>query len=138
MGTNYYCETGRMLTVTCDCGFEHQIPESIHIGKNSWGWKFTLHGIPEKGLNDYKSWEKLLDTCTRIFDEYGDAVPLDEMKEIILKKSTEPMTEERKQSMRESARKYGYVLDETCWLFSVGDRIVGQDGNYSVMEGEFS
>jgi hypothetical protein len=138
MGTNYYCETGRMLTVTCDCGFEHQLPEKLHIGKDSYGWKFTLHKIPEKGLYCYKAWEILLDKCTRIYDEYGDDVPLNEMKSIILKKNMEPITEERKKSMRVTAQKYGYVLDESCWLLSSGERVTGKDGNYSLMEGEFS
>ena len=139
MGTNYYCETGRMLDVECDCGFIHQMPETLHIGKDSWGWKFTLHSIPEKGLTCFQDWSDLLAGCTRIFDEYGDDVSLEEMKRTILKKGQRDIDENGKAKMRETAKKYGYILDEKYWLFG-GEpgRRQGTDGNYTLMEGEYS
>lgn len=140
MGTNYYCETGRMLEVECDCGFKHVMPEVLHIGKDSFGWKFTLHEIPEKGLVDLKTWKHVLEMSPRIYDEYGGDVGLDEMVDTIRKKvDLRTVTKDRKERMMDSAGKYGYFLDTRCWLFG-GElgRKQGKDGNYSMMGGDFS
>ena len=72
MGTNYYCETGRMLEVECDCGFKHMMPETLHIGKSSCGWTFLLHAIPEKGLECWRDWEEGLKAARRVYDEEGE------------------------------------------------------------------
>lgn len=139
MGTNYYCETGRSLEVECDCGFVHQMPETLHIGKNSFGWKFTLHVIREKGLECWKDWEPILSRSPRIFNEYDETVTFEEMKEMILHKENRKLSEKEKEQMRLMAMGFGYSLDEKCWLYG-GDsgRPQGTDGNYSLMEGEFS
>ena len=141
MGTNYYCETGRMLKVKCDCGFIHEMPETLHIGRNSWGWKFSLHKIPEKGLNCFKDWAEVLDASTKIYDEYDDSILItpDEMKAIILKKNTRnDLTEDDKKFMIARASEKGYELDDKCWLFSMDSDLDGTDGNYSMVLGEFS
>ncbi len=140
MGTNYYCETGRMLEVECDCGFKHMMPETLHIGKSSYGWKFTLHSIPEKGLVCWRDWEVVLRDATRIFDEYGEDVPFGELKSTVLERGNRSdLSESAKERMRETARRYGYILDEEKWLFG-GElgREQGKDGDYAMMEGEFS
>jgi hypothetical protein len=66
MGTNYYlyekppCE---------ECGRPY---EAKHIGKSSAGWCFSLHVIPEEGINDLDDWKKLWNKeGTYIQDEYG-------------------------------------------------------------------
>lgn len=138
MGTNYYCETGRMLDVECDCGFTHRMPEVLHIGKDSYGWKFMLHTIPEKGLLDFRKWSMLLDSSPRIFDEYGEALSVDRMKRLILKKPARRMKKADKEHMKETAQKHGYLLDEDCWLFSGRSERQGNDGNYAMVEGDFS
>lgn len=138
MGTNYYCETGRMLEVECDCGFSHMMPETLHIGKSSWGWKFTLHAIPEKGLECWRDWEEVLKCAKRIFDECGDDVTFEEMRETVLHRARE-LDDEEKARMVETAVKYGYILDRRSWLFG-GERgrMQGDDGDYSMMTGEYS
>ena len=136
MGTNYYCSTGRKLEVECDCGFTHIVDEVLHIGKNSYGWKFTLHEIDEKGLVDYTTWLEVLKKSPRIWDEYNETVSLDEMKKTILKKGKRKLTKTEKERMEELAKTSGYVLDRSCWLFG-GER-EGKDGNYTMMTGEFS
>ena len=138
MGTNYYCETGRMLEVECDCGFRHMMPETLHIGKSSWGWKFTLHAIPEKGLECWMDWEEVLRSARRIFDEYGENVTFEEMRETVLHRARE-LGDEEKARMEETAEKYGYILDRRSWLFG-GEpgRRQGDDGDYSMMTGEYS
>ena len=138
MGMNYYCETGRMFEVKCDCGFRHMMPETLHIGKSSWGWTFSLHVIPEKGLECWRDWEEVLVDARRIFDEYGDDVTLDEMREKVLHRARNPDDRE-KAWMEETAERYGYLLDRRTWLFGGGaGRMQGEDGDYSMMEGEFS
>lgn len=66
MGTNYYL---------------HRPDEDpLHIGKSSVGWCFSLHVIPEKGINDLQDWVDLWQAPgARIEDEYGRDVPPDKM-----------------------------------------------------------
>lgn len=138
MSTNYYCETGRMLEVECDCGFKHMMPETLHIGKSSCGWTFLLHVIPEKGLECWKDWEEVLVGSRRIFNEYGDDVTLEEMRETVLHRARE-LNDEEKARMEEIAERDGYFLDRRSWLFG-GEfgRKQGEDGDYSMVTGEFS
>ena len=140
MGTNYYCMTGRKAEVECDCGFTHMMPEVLHIGKDSYGWKFALHSIPEKGLVNLERWRAVLESSERVYDEYGDDISVEEMVRTIRKKvDARKVPRERRERMRETATREGYELDEKCWLFGgeIG-RPQGADGNYTLMEGEFS
>lgn len=140
MGTNYYCETGRMLEVECDCGFLHTMPESLHIGKSSYGWKFSLHAIPEKGLLEWHDWEALLRGCRRIHDEYGDDISLEDLQEVILHRDrSSDLGDDDKERMRTVANRHGYLLDEQKWLYcgQCGCR-QGVDGDYVMVDGEFS
>ena len=86
MGTNYYLRTGKKITKTCDCGFEHELDEKLHIGKSSWGWKFVLHIIPERGINELEDWEELFKTG-KIFDEYNNEITVEQMMNCILNRS---------------------------------------------------
>jgi hypothetical protein len=86
MGTNYYLKTGNKITKTCDCGFEHELDEELHIGKSSYGWKFILHIIPERGINELEDWEELFKTG-KIFDEYGNEITEEQMMDCILNRS---------------------------------------------------
>lgn len=138
MSTNYYCETGRMLEVECDCGFKHMMPETLHIGKSSCGWTFLLHAIPEKGLGCWRDWEEVLVGSRRIFNEYGDDVTLEEMRETVLHRARE-LNDEEKARMEEIAERDGYFLDRRSWLFGEEfGRKQGEDGDYSMVTGEFS
>ena len=138
MGMNYYCETGRMFEVECDCGFKHMMPETLHIGKSCWGWKFTLHAMPEKGLECWRDWEEVLKDARRIYNEEGEDVSLEELRETVLHRARKP-NDEDKARMEETARRYGYFLDRRSWLFGGEDgRKQGDDGDYSMMRGDFS
>lgn len=86
MGTNYYLRTGKKITKTCDCGFEHELDEELHIGKSSYGWKFILHIIPERGINELEDWEELFKTG-KIFDEYENEITVEQMMDCILNRS---------------------------------------------------
>lgn len=74
MGTNYYlCEKP-----PCPhCGRPY---ERKHIGKSSAGWCFTLHVIPEEGINDLEDWQRIwAEPGAQITNEYGEAVSVDDM-----------------------------------------------------------
>lgn len=86
MGTNYYLRTGKKIIKTCDCGFEHELDEELHIGKSSWGWKFVLHIIPERGINELEDWEELFKTG-KIFDEYNNEITVEKMMDCILNRA---------------------------------------------------
>lgn len=82
MGTNYYLHK----EPACEsCGREH---EPLHIGKSSLGWCFSLHVIPEKGINTLEDWRELWKSGTAyILDEYDERVPIEEMEKIITQRS---------------------------------------------------
>jgi len=81
MGTNYYLE-GK----TCEhCGQTLPDAPRLHIGKSSAGWAFTLHIMPEEGINDLFDWIKRWDAPgARIVDEYGRAISSYEMLKIVV------------------------------------------------------
>ncbi len=75
MGTNYYLKTG--LCPHCGKGVER-----LHIGKSSGGWCFSLHVIPEEGINDLDDWKKKW-RDGGIEDEYGQ-VTVPRLMELII------------------------------------------------------
>lgn len=76
MGTNYY------LTEKGDCECCGRAYPNLHIGKSSGGWCFSLHVIPEDGLNSLEDWEARFSTGV-ITSEYGDVLTPSEMSEVI-------------------------------------------------------
>lgn len=86
MGTNYYLHQSEQK-VCPTCGHD-STPEPLHIGKSSAGWCFSLHVIPEKGINDLPDWERLWSQPgARIVDEYGVQHDAKEMRERITERS---------------------------------------------------
>ena len=81
MGMNYYLEEKS----PCECcGREYP---SLHIGKSSAGWVFSLHVIPGEieSLDHWKErWSK---EGVRIINEYGNAITPDEMLLVITNRS---------------------------------------------------
>ena len=85
MGTNYYLRDKSEPNHKCErCG--HTNGER-HIGKSSYGWHFSLHVIPEEGINNLADWKKLFyDDRYSIQNEYDDDITPDHMLEIIEKR----------------------------------------------------
>jgi len=79
MGTNYYFDYN-----TCvHCG---RAEKTLHIGKSSMGWCFSLHVIPDMNLNNFKDWQQTLSSPLipgRIHDEYGKDIMVAEMLLVI-------------------------------------------------------
>lgn len=82
MGTNYYWYPGP----ACKCC--KRPFEPLHIGKSSAGWCFSLHVMPERGIEDLDDWERFWKKeGSYIEDEYGTEITPDSMREIITDRS---------------------------------------------------
>lgn len=85
MGTNYYFQE----KPPCECcgrAFDMR-----HIGKSSAGWCFSLHAYPDEGIKELADWIKLWSAPgTKIITEYGDAMPPNQMLEVITKRGPRP------------------------------------------------
>jgi hypothetical protein len=78
MGTNYY------LHEKADCECCGRPFEQLHIGKSSGGWCFSLHVIPEEGINTIEDWiAKWSAPGVQIRNEYNDFVEPHEMLAVI-------------------------------------------------------
>jgi hypothetical protein len=64
MGTNYYVTVDK-----CECCGRGS--EELHIGKSSYGWRFTFEEQPAHGLTSFAAWmEFLRQRPEAIRDEY--------------------------------------------------------------------
>lgn len=77
MGTNYYLSDGRDR-------LSFAARDGLHIGKSSVGWCFSLHVLPEHGLNTLSDWRALWNQPDMVItNESGETVTPDEMVAII-------------------------------------------------------
>lgn len=84
MGTNYYLEANPPCK---ECGRGH---EPMHIGKSSAGWCFSLHVLPDRGINDLDDWIALLiKPGARISDEYGRQVTPGQLLDVIVNRGSD-------------------------------------------------
>ena len=82
MGTNYYLH--KASKSKCEhCGHDPEA-EVLHIGKSSYGWCFSLHVIPEEGINSLEDWvARWGEPGVQIRNEYEEEMPPEEMYKII-------------------------------------------------------
>jgi hypothetical protein len=128
MGTNFYAEVNH-----CDhCGRF----EELHIGKSSAGWCFSLHVIPEENLNSLEDWKELLSKpSTKIRDEYGSPIPLDELLNRITNRSWKNIVHD------DIFMRQNHAVDGPNGLLrhQVGPYCVGHgEGTWDLIPGEFS
>jgi len=82
MGTNYYLKKN-----VCKCC--NHAAESLHIGKSSAGWHFSLHVMPEESINNLADWRKLFESPdVAIQDEYDRPITAAEMLAIITERKS--------------------------------------------------
>ncbi len=81
MGTNYYAKERTTL-----------IPmDGWHIGKSSAGWCFSLHVMPDEGINTLADWRRVWEhPAVIIMNEYGETLTPAEMLEKITRRSRLP------------------------------------------------
>lgn len=85
MGTNYYLVQEEKPP--CACCRRPYVSEELHIGKSSFGWRFSLHVIPENGINSLQDWKDRLERAgTFIKNEYEEIISKEEMMAIILER----------------------------------------------------
>ena len=87
MGTNYYSVKRGVTAWNGDAFWDLRDGEGdavLHIGKSSGGWCFSLHIIPERGINDLWDWlDMFLDPDRIIINEYRDNIPISDMMRTI-------------------------------------------------------
>ena len=134
MGTNYYLYEKPSCK---ECGRPY---EAKHIGKSSAGWCFSLHVIPEEGINDLEDWKKLWNRRgAEIGDEYGHNLTISEMLSIITKRSRIAKHDESAQWYRDNE-----AIPDPSGLGLVRQRIDGKfcighgKGTWDLLVGEFS
>lgn len=82
MGTNYYLHEKKPETCP-HCGHTPDY-EPLHIGKSSMGWCFSLHVIPEEGINTLEDWQARWSKPEAvIWNEYQELITPGEMLRII-------------------------------------------------------
>lgn len=96
MGTNYY-SVHRDVDLDKFDGWDLRYDEEgrcLHIGKSSGGWCFSLHVIPERGINSLRDWiEVFIDPERVIINEYREEIGLEEMMRVITQRSRPPGNE---------------------------------------------
>lgn len=140
MGTNYYLQFPD-TNICPHCGRRDE-GERLHVGKSSGGWCFSLHVIPERGIEDLKDWEPFF-LQGDIWDEYGEKVPVEEMRQIITSRGRKrPMDYPNRwyRSEKEMLERNGAELGPNGLLrHRVGRSCVRHgDGTWDCIEGEFS
>ena len=82
MGTNFFLHEQKPKQCPT-CGHTPNY-EPLHIGKSSMGWCFSLHVIPEEGINTLEDWTmRWSKTGTIIKNEYGEQLTPFEMHDYI-------------------------------------------------------
>jgi hypothetical protein len=135
MSTNYYIKTGKKEKVICNYGCEHLIDETLHIGKFNSGWKFCLHIIPEKNINNLEDWKKILKSGN-IYNEYHREISYEEMIEIIV--GDYEYKGHKPKIYANELGGYYTMIDPNDGLYCVNKDELGKDGSYVLVEGEFS
>lgn len=128
MSTNYYVKTAYTVKKVCDCGFEHEVNEILHVGKSCYGWKFALHIIPEKNINELSDWIKILKEGY-IYDEYDNPITFHEFLDIINSPSSVSANENVSQDSNS-------ILDVDGKWYNKTSRI-SSCGVYTLEEGDF-
>ena len=131
MGTNYYLSS-RPACECCGRPFEQ-----LHIGKSSGGWCFSLHVIPEEGINDLDDWKRLWSESGReITDEYGKTIAPSEMLNVITERSWGKKSDNGKKWFEENHAQPGpkglarHAVGRFCKSHGAG--------TWDCIEGEFS
>jgi len=76
MSTNYY--------VTVRSGTFAQCVDTLHFGKSSLGWVFSVRQYPEMGLSTLYDWVALMSNPRNtVADEYGRQVTVAEVLNVV-------------------------------------------------------
>ncbi len=134
MGTNYYLHEKE--PVTCEhCGHTEKT-EPLHIGKSSGGWCFSLHVIPDEGLNSLEDWEaRWSRPGAFIKDEYGDAQTPEDMRATITERSRASFSDWTNSALARNNAEHG---PQNLMRHRLGGSCIGHGpGTWDYITGEF-
>lgn len=129
MGTNYYWIEPESVCEHCGRGNGSE----YHIGKSSAGWCFNLRIHPEHGITELGDWlERWDQKGSRIRNEYGDDVTINEMMHTILARwwSGDEWTPENLATNHAVRGPFGLAAPADC--------PIGRHGPYAINSREFS
>jgi hypothetical protein len=121
VGTNYY-----LKKKACECCGLRDDTQTIHVGKSSYGWSFSFHGIPGK-IESEKDWKKKMeDESFELVNEYGEVVDHKWFWELVdNKRDDKNHTKYCREDDEGFSREHGYrdcwYDDETGSSFSKGE-----------------
>jgi hypothetical protein len=135
MGTNYYYYHSKPCR---ECGRDF---ESMHIGKSSGGWVFSLHVEPDdpdfpQSLDDWK--KRFFMSGTRIQDEYGKVITVPVMLSIIEDRSWDTDKLVDAQWYRENHAEPGPKGLARHKISAEGHCIAHGEGTWDLITGDFS
>ena len=127
MGTNYFLH--EQVCECCGCG-----RDVLHIGKSSGGWCFSLHVMPDKGLNSLPDWvDRWSRPNARIVDEYGKQMSLNDMLLVITARFRDSLPDidfVRNEAMPGPNNLIRHQIGRHC--------VAHGDGTWDLIPGEFS
>jgi hypothetical protein len=82
MMSNYYLIKGTHEKICPHCGSTTKELVKLHIGKSTVGWCFSLHVIPEDGINSLDDWIQLFEHFKIIDEENNEVHPSDMIRKI--------------------------------------------------------
>lgn len=135
MGTNYYLHEKKPATCK-HCGHTEKT-EPLHIGKSSGGWCFSLHVIPNEGLNTLEDWQKRWSVPGAfIQNEYGEPITPAEMTAEITQRSRDGLAD---WSPAAYARNNARPGPQNLIRHQIGTHCIGHGpGTWDLITGEFS
>ncbi len=138
MGTNYYLHV--LKNDACAHCKRPATIEQLHIGKSSAGWYFSLHVIPERGINDLIDWVLLITFAppgTEIKDGYGRSIDFQTLMDVITRRCQPHPVEWGPAVLRmNGAEKAQHNLVRSC---VDGFHCIGHgSGTWDLIIGEFS
>jgi hypothetical protein len=79
MGTNFY-----LKKKACECCGLRDEEHTIHVGKSSYGWSFSFHGIPGD-IESEEDWKNIMKSREdmEIVNEYDDTVSYEDFWSLV-------------------------------------------------------
>lgn len=135
MGTNYYWTKEVKPACEC-CGRDAEVKE-LHIGKSSAGWCFSIHVMPEDGINSLDDWIALFNqegSCIK--DEYDRIVTAKEILSKIKERGRNDKNTWDHEMMRMNGAEHG---PNNLVRHKISRHCIGHgDGTWNYIVGDFS
>ena len=141
MGTNYYVADKSKYCEHCGRG-----EKTIHLGKSSAGWCFTLNVHPKRDIHNWKDILKFV-KGKKIFNEYDEHITLAEFIDVVEHRSWDYPRSEMDfscypycKSLKDFLKRNNAVLGPNNLLrHEISDFCIGHgEGTYDYIVGDFS